>query len=90
MPVSGAWKLSYSMESRLDSGEQNGCSFYINGQWREMTHYLTRSETGRVSSTGGRVLTLEVSAGDKIELRATSVTGYLIHIMYCVEYIPRM
>ena len=32
VPVSGAWRLTYSLESRVDSGESNWAFLYINGQ----------------------------------------------------------
>ena len=89
MPVSGAWRLSYSLESRVDSGDHNYCYLTLNGIHPETWHH-TSSGTGWVYSTGGRVVTVEASAGDKIEIRATVMDGNYFYILYCAEYIPKM
>ena len=90
MPVSGAWRLTYSMYSRVDSGDSNYCFLYLNGEQLTETYHWTSSETGLVRSTGGRVVTVEASAGDRIEIRATVMDGFYISILYCAEYIPKM
>ena len=89
MPVSGAWRLSYSMYSLVDSGDYNYCYLFINGQALLETDHVTYSKTGGVASTGGRVVTLEASAGDLIEIRTTAMNGYYMYILYCAEYIPK-
>lgn len=90
MPVSGAWKISYSLESDVDSGEYNDCWLYLNGVQLTETKHDTYSASGRVNFTGGRVVTVEASAGDKIEIRATRMDGSYGFILYCAEYIPKM
>ena len=40
--------------------------------------------------TGGRVVTMEASAGDKIEIRATYMDRDFYDVLYCVEYITKM
>ena len=90
VPVSGTWKMSYSLRSEVNSDEDNYCKIYINGNMLWETDYYTYSETGRVSSSGGRVVTMEASAGDKIEIRADRMDGFLYYILYCAEYIPKM
>jgi len=90
VPVSGAWRLSYNMESRVPGGpgEWNTAYLYLNDQQLpETDHY---SQSGAVSSTGGRVVTLEASAGDEIEIRTTSMDGSYGQILYCAEFIPKM
>ncbi len=90
MPVSGGWRLSYSMWSVVYSGDYNFCYLYKNGEQMPETRHETYSESGDVWSTGGRVVTLEASAGDEIEIRATAMDGVYYHILYCAEFIPRM
>ena len=91
MPVSGAWRLTYSTYSYVDSGDRNIAYLFINENMLEdETQHETYSESGEVFSTGGRVVTVEASARDKIEIRATRMDGYFGHILYCAEYIPKM
>ena len=88
--MSGAWRLSYSLESWVDGGEINYSYLYINGNKLDETQHETRSGSGWDSTTGGRVVTLEASAGDKIELRATSMSSRYYENLYCAEYIHKM
>ena len=88
--MSGAWRLSFSMWSYVNTGLFNDCYLYLNGQKLLETTHETFSASGQVHSTGGRVVTVEVSAGDKIEVRATRMDGSYYYILYCAEYIPKM
>ena len=90
MPVSGAWRLSYSMRSQVYSGEHNICYLYINGEELTESDHHTYIQPGSVSYTGGRVVTLEASAGDKIEIRTYRMDDWYHNILYCAEYIPKM
>ena len=82
--------MSYSLESRVDSAEQNIAWLYINGDNLNETSHVTHSSYYRVNSTGGRMVTVEASAGDKIEIRTTRMEGEYWQILYCAEYIPKM
>jgi len=88
VPVSGAWRLSFSMWSLVGSGDFNYCYLFINGE--ALIDHNTYSQSGAVSSTSGRVVTLEASAGDNIEIRTTEMTGTYWDILYCAEFIPKM
>ena len=90
MPVSGAWRLTYSLESWVDSEAINYCYLYINGEKLDETQHEQRSGSGWDSTTGGRVVTVEASASDKIEIRADRMDGYYYQILYCAEYLPKM
>ena len=91
MPVSGAWRLTYSLQSWVESGEENDCYLYLNGQRLSAeTLHTTYTESGGVWSTGGRVVTLEASAADTIELRTITMNGSYRHIIFCAEYISKM
>ena len=90
MPVSGAWRLSFSMQSSVDSGERNDAYLFINGEALDETRHYTRSSTDFARSTGGRVVTMEASAGDKIEIRAAEMDNVYYGTLYCAEFIPKM
>ena len=88
--MSGAWRLTYSLYSWVNSGEVNYCYLFLNGEALPETDHTTSSETGQVRSTGGRVVTLEASAGDKIDIRTDRMDRYYYDILYCAEYLPKM
>ena len=90
VPVSGAWRLTYSMRSSVDSGEYNYCYLYLNGEQMPETRHETHSDNGWVRSTGGRVVTVEASAGDEIEIRTTRMEGHYYNFLYCAEYMTKM
>ena len=78
------------MNSLVNGGDRNYAYLSINGDLLYKTWHETSSDVGWVSSTGGRVVTLEASAGDKIEVTANYMQGSYNNILYCVEYIPKM
>ena len=82
--------MTYSLYSHVDSGDENRCYLFLNGQELHETEHSTWSTSGTVGSTGGRVLTMEASAGDQIEIRTDIMDGYYYHILYCAEYVPKM
>ena len=78
------------MESVVDSGEINVVSLFHNGNEVYWSRHTTYSKTGLVESTSGREVTLEVSQGDNIELRALFMEGSYILVNICAEYVPKM
>ena len=79
------------MLSRVNDADHNYCYLFINGERLDETSHFTYTGSGTVMrSTGGRVLTLEASARDKIEVRTGRVDGSYGYILYCAEYIPKM
>ena len=94
VPVSGAWRMSFSLWDWVNTGDQNYCYFHINGQalyeLRHNTYTYSSTATGVVHSSGGRVVTVDARAGDKIEIRATVMDFRYFNIMYCAEYIPKL
>ena len=91
MPVSGAWRVSYSHYSVVESGDDNNTVIYLNGRnlGASSVHH-TYTSTGMVNTTSGRVVILRASAGDTIELRTGTMEGHYNDISFCVEYIPKM
>ena len=80
--------MSYSMWSRVEIQKENAAYLYINGKQQLGTEHTTYSASGVVYSTGGRVVTLEASAGDKIEIRTPRMGGEFEDILFCAEFIP--
>ena len=88
--MSGTWRLTYSLTSIVHNGEVNYCFLYLNGEELFETKHDTYSASGQVTSTSGRVMTVEASAGDKIEIRTTRMDGAYYDTLYCAKYIPKM
>ena len=79
--------MSFSMYSNVGSGDFNKAGIHFNGNIMYETVHRTFSSSGEVQSTGGGVVTLKASAGDKIEIRTTSMEGSYYYIMFCAEYL---
>ena len=90
MPVSGAWRLSYSMSSHVAYGNSNYAFIYINGNKLPETEHKIYGDIGRGDHISGRVVILEASAKDTIELRATRMHGEYSGINFCAEHIFKM
>ena len=88
--MSGAWRLTFSLMSRAESGNYNYCDLYKNGNRLDETIHETYSGYGRVQSTSGRVVTLEASAGDRIEIRPYEMYGEYWYTYFCAEFIQKM
>ena len=90
--MSGAWRLTYSLQSHVYSGDQNFLRLTLNGRLLgpETQHHTYNTGSGEVISTGGRVVILEASAGDTVSLRVTKVNGKYWQIYFCAEYISKM
>ena len=80
------------MNSRTGFNKSNVVSLYINANELYETASLTyaNGESDVVESSGGRVVIVEASAGDKIEVRTNIMDGIYNKIMLCVEFIPKM
>ena len=88
--MSGEWRISYSLQSRVYSGDYNIAFLFINGEELDDTIHFILSETGEGQSTGGREVTMEASAGDKIEFRVTRMDGDHWRIIFCAEFITKL
>ena len=81
------------MFSRVYSGDSNQSYLYINGNRLDVSLHKTTSDDGegrQVETTSGRMVTLEASAGDKIEVRAYIMDNDYYQIIFCAEFIPKM
>ena len=90
VPMSGVWRVTFSMMAGMITGHDNRAFLFINGDQVDESLYYTYSQTGLMHSTGGRELSREFNQGDTIELRATGMDGYYFYINYCAEYVPKM
>ena len=90
MPVSGVWRVNFNLLSFVESSEWNWVSLYLNVGRIKGTKHETSSPSGLVRSTSGRVVTVEASAGDSIELKAEKMEGSYYFINFCVDYIAKM
>ena len=90
VPVSGVWRVTFSMQSLVNTGEYNNAFLYENNYKRWETEHGTHSASGRVRSTGGREWTLEARAGQFFYLKADSMDGIYLDINFCAEYISKM
>ena len=96
MPVSGTWRVTYSLQSMVYGNNQNVAYLHLNGvKVPESVHStysgpgeLERWSGAQVVSTGGREVTREVSTGDTFELRTEVLDGHYYRINFCAEYIP--
>ena len=77
------------MESTVN-GWYNDIWIYINGVQQLETKYTGYSNNARVVSSGGRVVYKEVSAGDNITLRTSTMDEHLHRINFCAEYIAKI
>ena len=87
VPVSGTWRVTYSLESWVEIGESNSVWLYLNGRMLPESNHVTSSSSGIVASVGGRVVTLEASAGDSITLMTSQVERVYFRVYFCVELV---
>ena len=90
VPVSGVWRLTFSMWSRVSTGDVNLAWLFINGRPVNESQQHTFSSSSTLYSTDGREVTREFSQGDNIELRTTTMDGGYTSINFCAEYVPKM
>ena len=79
--------MTTNLISNVDSWEYNFAYLFHNGNKLYNSQLGTSSGSGEMYFTGGRVVTLEASAGDTIEIRTTMMDGSYYRISFCVEYI---
>ena len=87
MPLSGTYRVSYSLTSVVYSGKSNNVYLHLNDDQLPETRHTTYSDRDQVQSTSGLVVTLEASAGDTIELRTSKMDHQFYRINFCVEYV---
>ena len=88
VPVSGAWRVSYSLRSEVSWGDRkqaNSAYIYHNTERLEHSIYFTYSDEW-VKEMASRTVILKAWAGDSIKLWASS-QGNCRDILTCFEYL---
>lgn len=95
VPVTGVWRVSFSLWSYVDTNEYNYVYIYHNqqeiGETEHKTHWGSSmtgwmASTYRVISTGGRELVTRAVRGDTFHL-STRGMGYYNNIITCFEFL---
>ena len=84
--MTGTWRISFSLMSRVYSGNDNYAYLYHNGERLPETLHDTYSDSGLVRSTGGREILVTAQQGDTLTLRSTRLGDYFYYILTCFEY----
>jgi len=89
VPVTGVWRVSFSLQSGVDTGQYNRVYIYHNQQQIEETRHETYSDNkgGYVESTGGRVLITRAERGDTFHLGTGSMNNSFYRIITCFEFV---
>ena len=87
VPVTGVWRVSFSLRSRVNTGEVNDVFIYHNQQKIEETRHETYSRDELVNSTGGRELVTRAERGDTFHLSTWRMDGWFFHIITCFEFV---
>ena len=90
VPMSGTWRLSFSLGTMSDSYQDSTLCLFINDVHIEEAIHYSYSNGGLVGATGGREWTLKASAGDSISLRPGTLPleGKFSRIEFCIQFIP--
>ena len=87
MPVTGVWRVSFSLRSEVNTGQQNNVYIYHNQEKIEETRHRTYSENYWVDATGGRELITRAEQGDTFHLVTGRMDNYFRHIITCFEFV---
>ena len=87
VPVTGVWRVSFSLESSVTTLEVNIVYIYHNQQRLDETKHYTHSEYYVMQSTGGRELITRAERGDTFHLGTTRMEQYLDNIITCFEFV---
>ena len=87
VPVAGVWRVSFSLQSRVKTGEFNDVYIYHNQQRIAETEHYTYSQYKWVISTGGRELVTRAERGDTFHLGTTKLDGDFYQIITCFEFV---
>ena len=86
VPMSGTWRLSFSLGTMSDSYQDSTLCLFINDVHIEEAIHYSYSNGGLVGATGGREWTLKASAGDSISLRPGTLEGKFSRIEFCIQF----
>ena len=87
VPVTGMWRVSFSLYSEVSTGLYNYLYIYHNQKQIGETLYFTYSEYYKVSWTGGRELITRAERGDTFHLGTKGMKGGFYNIITCFEFV---
>ena len=88
VPRAGLWRVSFSMESGVYTGQRNYAYIYHNNQRMEETqHWTYYGGGGHIDYTGGREVMVRAQQGDTLHLGTTTVEYYFRYIIVCFEFL---
>lgn len=87
VPVTGVWRVSFSLRSALNTGQWNQVYIYHNQQKIEETLHDTYSEDYGVISAGGRELITRAERGDTFHLGTARMDDGFYNIITCLEFV---
>ena len=87
MPVTGVWRVSFSLRSVVNTGQWNNVYIYHNQQKIKETDHRTYSEAKMVYSTGGRELITRAEQGDTFHLGTMKMDYIFYEIITCFEFV---
>ena len=93
MPLSGAWRVTFSIMSKVEGMESNWVFLYLNGVRVKPSMWSNYSGGSAVGTTSGREWIQEAIAGDAISLWSSKPQGgyygTLLEVNCCFEFIPK-
>ena len=87
VPVTGVWRVSFSLRSVVNTGQWNNVYIYHNQQIMTETEHQTYSKDNYVKSTGGWELITRAEQGDTFHLGTGTMKSWLYHIITCFEFV---
>ena len=88
IPRAGLWRVSFSLESRAYTGENNYAYLYFNGQKMDETQHETYyGGSAHMDYAGGREVMVRAQQGDTLHLGTTHMDGSFYYMNICFEFV---
>ena len=87
VPLTGVWRVSFSLRSYVNTGQKNWVYIYHNQQKIGETYHYTYSEYYKMYYTGGRELITRAEQGDTFHLGTWGMGGNFYQIITCFEFV---
>ena len=86
VPVTGVWRIFFSLKSGVNTGQENFVSLYHNQEKIEESRHASYSQFYWVASTGGRELIMKAEQGDTVFLGTEKLDNGYYGIITCFEF----
>ena len=88
VPVTGVWRISFSVETKVTYNDKNEVYIYHNQRKKDETrHYTYISHYHGVRYTGGRELFTRAKQGDTFHLGTQKADNGVHRIIACFEFV---